>query len=157
MRARIPRSKDPLGFGLRSIPVPLHSLWLIRQGNSYFEEDVKNSRKRLGIPVSGFLESNQRVDLLAMGYHLGWATDVPVMDDGSSMRHWEPAPKGITARNVIGREMVEDPLVAKARLLARMYGIEQAELEPGFEFVIYDVAAYLLKPSWPPRQSICRR
>jgi len=38
-------------------------------------------------------------------------------------------------------------------LLARRYGIEEAEAEPGFEAIIEDVAGYLLKPAWSPRKS----
>ena len=39
--AKLPRSADPLGFGLRSIPEPLQKLWLVMQGNPYFEEEVR--------------------------------------------------------------------------------------------------------------------
>ena len=36
-----------------------------------------------------------------------------------------------------------DPLFHEARLLARRYGIEEAEGEPGFEEIVDDVAGYL--------------
>ena len=65
MRARIPRNHDPLGYGLRSVPEPLQRLWLICQGNPYFEDDAKNLRLKTGVPDTGFSESTEYVDWIA--------------------------------------------------------------------------------------------
>ena len=61
-KAKIPRSDDPLGFGLKSIPVSLQRLWLIQQGNPYFEDDATEVRAKLAIPAGGFTDAASYVD-----------------------------------------------------------------------------------------------
>ena len=56
-KAKILRSDDPLGFGLKSIPEPLQRLWLIHQGNPYFEDHAKEVRAKLGVPEGGFTDA----------------------------------------------------------------------------------------------------
>ena len=164
MRARIPRSDDPLGFGIRSVPEPLQRLWLCRQGNPWFEEDAQNSRLILGIPPAGFQETSQYVDWLATrwkrhGHEDGLSLVFPVVD-GVSLRDSESLVR-YHHRDFQMPEFVtppspccdQDPLLLEARFLARRYGIEEAEAEPGFESLVSDVAGYLLKPAWPSRKS----
>ena len=61
-RNRSGRSEDPLGFGLKSIPIPLQRLWLIRQGNPYFDKDAVVARTALELPVRGFTNAVRYVD-----------------------------------------------------------------------------------------------
>ena len=162
-RARIPRSEDPLGFGLRSVPEPLQRLWLIRQGNPYFEADAKDTRLKLGIPVMGFQEPAKYIDWSATRWKRHGHDDslgpmvlvmggIPLRGSESLFRFthkdWQ-----LPTRIMAPKPCCDaDPLFHEARLLARRYGIEEAEGEPGFEATVEDVAGYLLKPAWPPRR-----
>lgn len=164
MRARIPRTDDPLGFGIRSVPEPLQRLWLCRQGNPFFEEDAQNSRLKLGVPTAGFQEAARYIDWLATrwkrhGHEDSLSLVFPIVD-GISLRDSESLVR-FHHREFQMPEFVtppvpccdQDPLLFEARFLARRYGIEEAEAEPGFESLVSDVAGYLLKPAWPSRKS----
>ena len=164
MRARIPRSDDPLGFGLRSVPEPLQRLWLCRQGNPFLEDDVKESRLRLGLPPVGFQEASQYIDWTATrrkrhGHDDSLAPFYLILD-GVTLRDAESLVRFHHRDNQMPELLSapapccdSDPLLNEARLLANKYGIEEAAGEPGFEAVVEDVAGYVLKPAWPPRKS----
>ena len=156
MRARIPRSDDPLGFGLRSVPEPLQRLWLCRQDNPFFEDDVTESRLRLGIPLAGFQDPSQYIDWAATRWkrhgHDDSLAPIYFILDGVTLRDAEgmvrfnhrdfPMPELLSAPAPC---CDSDPLLREERLLANKYGIEQAAGEPGFEPVVEDVAGYLIK------------
>lgn len=153
-KSKIPRRKDPLGFGLDSIPKPLQSLWLIYQGNPYFEADVEQKRQKLAIPTSGFTnvdaydtwlencreghshESDLRINVFVLRrlehQNLRWPED-----------YFAPSPC-----------CAEDPLHVAAKAIAVRYGIYEARDEPGFEQVVADVARYLTVNIWTPRRSL---
>jgi hypothetical protein len=166
IKARLPRNNDPLGFGLRSVPEPLQRLWLINQGNPFFEDDAKDSRLKLGIPAAGFQESSTYVDWAATRRKRHGHDDrlgqgrlalilegVPLPDNESIIRFTH---RDYQMPNLITPPIPccgADPLFREARSLARRYGIEEAEGEPGFEPIVEDVAGHLLKPAWPPRKS----
>ena len=163
-KAKLPRGKDPLGFGLRSVPEPLQRLWLIRQGNPFFEEDAKDGRLKLAIPDEGFQEPSAFVDWSATRWkrhgHDDSLDPVFLVVKGESVRDSESLVR-FTHKDFEMPTMItppkpcctSDPLFHEARLLARRYGIEEAEAEPGFEAIVDDVAGYLLKPAWPLRTS----
>jgi len=138
--ANIPPGADPLGFGIRSIPEPMQRLWLIYQGNPYFDEDVRAARNVLDLPTGGFSDRDSYVGwrlkdrLISHGHpdeFFKMATDWPP--------EWLPPPPCCAA----------DPLHRESVGLSERYGIADAAFEPGFEGIEKDVAAYILVKLWP--------
>ena len=162
-KALIPRSEDPLGFGLRSIPEPLQRLWLVRRGNPEFEREVKAARTALGIPGSGFSNGPDYVDWLARRWERHGHNDaLPVylvakgvrLPDSESMTLFFNRDLQLPPEDPVPAPCCDaDPLFEAAWQLVRAYGIDQAEEEPGFQGLKQDVAGYILSSRWPPRRS----
>ena len=167
LRAKVPRDSDPLGIGLKSIPVPLQRLWLLWRGNPHFEAEAGGARGRLAIPEEGFrdaeaytewfatrLKRHGHDDRLAQGRIFLEIRGRRITDGEGLARHlakgrdWDPHTLAAPSPCCPG-----DPLYVTARDLARRYRIEEAQAEPGFQAVIEDVAGWLLFNRWHPRRS----
>lgn len=153
-KSKIPRNKDPLGFKLESIPKPLQSLWLIYQGNPYFEAEVRQVRVDLAIPSSGFND----VD----------AYDAWIDNSTEAHRHESQLWINVAVLRRLEQQSLrwpedylapspccaQDPLQVAAKAIAMRYGIYEARAEPGFQQVVADVARYLTVSIWTPRWSV---
>ena len=168
IRAKVPRNSDPLGVGLKSIPVPLQRLWLLWRGNPYFEVEARDARRGLAIPEEGFRDAEAYAewfttrwkrhghdDRLAQGRIFLEIEGHRITDGEALARHlaegmsWDP--ETLVAPSPC---CPADPLYVTARDLARRYEIEEAQAEPGFEAVVEDVAGWLLFNRWHPRRSL---
>ena len=167
LRVKVPRDSDPLGLGLKSIPRPLQRLWLLWRGNPYFEAEAGDARRTLAIPKEGFRDAEAYTewfatrwkrhghdDRLAQGRIFLEIEGQRITDGEALARHLaEGVNWGSHALAVPSPCCPADPLYETARELARRYGIEEAQAEPGFEAVVEDVAGWLLFNRWHPRRS----
>lgn len=146
-----PNPKDPLGFGLKSIPVPLQCWWLVGKGNPYFEAEVREARARCQIPSSGFTNLEDYVDWVVPKYsrhgHSNWAEKL-------TRHHYGNASWPVHDFYLPGRCCSTDPFFKLAESLAIRFGIDLAEEEPGFEDPTRAVVEYLLLNHWPEARSL---
>ena len=167
-RAKVPRSNDPLGIGLKSVPETLQRLWLVWEGNPFFEEDSRQARRDLDVPADGFRDvalftdwsaprrkRHGHDDRLGQGRIFLQIGDHKLADDETLIRHlakkvnWGP-----DARVAPTPCCPSDPLYLAASGLAGRYGIDEAQAEPGFESIIEDVAVWLLFNRWRRHRSL---
>lgn len=163
-KAKLPRNEDPLGLGLKSIPRPLQRYWLVRQGNPYFDQDVRRTRPDLSVPESGFTDAASYVEWEATrwarhGHDPKWP--IYLVCKGTRVDDHESAVRAFHADFTWPVEHFappkpccqDDPLYAASEKLAIRYGLDECEFEPGFQRIDEDVAGYVLANRWPRRRS----
>lgn len=146
-----PDSKDPLGYGLKSIPKPLQRGWLIEQGNPYFEAEVREARPRCEIPCSGFTSSEDYVDWVVSKRARHGHSDSA---EKLTRFHYRNISWPIHDSDLPGRCCASDPFFELAESLAVRFGIDEAEEEPGFGDPTRSVVEYLLLNRWPKATSL---
>ncbi len=160
-----PDPKDPLGYGLKSIPEPLLRFWLIGKYNPYFDAEVRGARLLLGLPIAGFENTKHFVEWVARKRSLhGHSEPFPFSlnidgltfegrEDLMWLHYWDIS-WPIKDYELPGRCCPTDPLFLAAMDLAKRFGIDRAGAEPGFPGVTETVVGYLLVGNWPHPESL---
>lgn len=158
------KGNDPLGFGLKSYPRPLQRLWLILQGNPYFEEDIRKARRELGIQVEGFSKAAPFVQWQVERMHKAgnsMARAATPLMTWHWEKDWPPSSPPMSLTESIGSAAKNDPLYDWGQRLSDRYGITPAEAHlcptttPSMPFGMRGlIAFYILFNFWPEIQPL---
>ena len=164
-RAKVPRSDDPLGMGLTTVPESLKRLYLIWEGNPYWEEAVEEVRAQLGIPAAGFTDlahysewysrflKGHGHDFSFPGFFIEYKGQ-RVTDSATLGGHLNLGPPpGLEDYYPSSPCCESDPRYYHAQELAHRFGIESAAAEPGFERLLDDVVQNIVVGTWVRHRS----